>query len=189
MGIGVRNYSNWIKFALFLIVLCFVLHLVSFGTPNWSEKGWWDADTLDRYFTYGLWQTCYDGSYSDCYYLREPSDWHYNARALEVVGLIGVIICIVICATYIATPRLGRNAHLVLITLIVFCLLTSIFILSGVILWWANTPNVKAGYSAIFAFLAGISMMFCGFAVFMETRFLEEEAESAHIQQQMIQRY
>ena len=62
---GLLEGSYYAKIAFLCLIFALLLHLISFGAPNWAQT---NLDVVSRSDHYGLWRYCTDpkGGGSDC---------------------------------------------------------------------------------------------------------------------------
>lgn len=142
-----------------------VLIILGFAAPFWSHNG----------IVYvGLWRYggCVTPEHYDCYSYDQPSlrhipDWLHATRALECMAVIFVSIPLVILPVYMYVA-LGMYYRCMMGSMCIFCLLSCITGIAGVIVYGINISNTVWNVAwSLICVIVGCAIVFIGFLVLL----------------------
>lgn len=142
-----------------------VLIILGFAAPFWHNDG---------VHYVGLWRygQCVNPDFKDCYHYDQPSlrhipDWLHAARALECCAVIFVSLPLVILPVYMYVA-LGMYYRCVMGTMCVFCLMSTMTGIAGVVVYGINLSDNSwdVGWSLI-CVIVGCACVFIGFLVLL----------------------
>ncbi|XP_063406720.1 uncharacterized protein LOC134690657 [Mytilus trossulus] len=155
---GLSDAALAIKLALIFIIVGFLLHIIGFGAPYWSDN---------IAFNRGLWQSCSKITDS-CSSVNTDVNFGFGdyltaTKTFECFGLIGSIACLVLIGIFICVGRCSGSKCIAVFNVIAL-LGTGACILIAIIIFASESNNLAWAFGlattggVCFA-LAGIFMI------------------------------
>ncbi|XP_045203004.2 uncharacterized protein LOC123556402 [Mercenaria mercenaria] len=163
MAVGnLSSSTTSLKIAAICLGLVFILHIVGFALPRWSSltlsADLWTIISVDVSYHVGLWRDCSCASVlgtetCSCFLKISLPEWLKGVRALETLGMIGLLISTIISTVIVCTRQdktiRGFN---------ILCAgVSGLFIVTGVIIFGIENAE---DFEELFSFIESLPIGF-----------------------------